>query len=175
MKGLIHISDLSWIKKVSHPSEVLKKGDQVDASFLSVDKESKKITLGVKQLSQNPWESIEKTMPVVRLVKGKVSKITAFGAFVELDNGIEGLIHVTELSDQAFGKVEDVVSKGDEVTAKVIKLDPEHKKIALSIKDYLVEKGQQSGDDIVVQSPDSRRQKEKATKEISTSEVGVEE
>ncbi len=79
-----------------------------------MDKESKKITLGVKQLSNNPWENIEKTMPVGSLVKGKVSKITAFGAFVELENGIEGLIHVTELSDQAFGKVEDVVSKGDD-------------------------------------------------------------
>ncbi len=132
--GLIHISDLSWIKKVSHPSEVLKKGDKVEAVVLSVDKESKKITLGVKQLSNNPWESIEKTMPVGSLVKGIVSKITAFGAFVELANGIEALVHVTELSDQPFGKVEDVVNKGEEVTAKVIKLDPEHKKIALRSK-----------------------------------------
>lgn len=159
VEGLIHISDLSWIKKVSHPSEVLRKGDIVDAIILSVDKESKKITLGVKQLSTNPWESIEKTMPVGSLVKGKVTKITAFGAFVELDSGIEGLIHVTELSDQAFGKVEDVVSKGDEVTAKVIKLDPEHKKIALSIKEYLIDKNQYNRDDIVV-TPAKRRKKE---------------
>ncbi len=160
VEGLIHISDLSWIKKVSHPSEVLRKGDVVDAVILSVDRESKKITLGVKQLSRNPWESIEKTIPVGSLVKGKVTKITAFGAFVELDNGIEGLIHVTELSDQAFGKVEDVVSKGDEVTAKVIKLDPEHKKIALSIKEYLIEKNEYSEDDIVV-TPKPRKKKEK--------------
>lgn len=159
VEGLIHISDLSWIKKVSHPSEVLRKGDIVDAIILSVDKESKKITLGVKQLSTNPWESIEKTMPVGSLVKGKVTKITAFGAFVELDSGIEGLIHVTELSDQAFGKVEDVVSKGDEVTAKVIKLDPEHKKIALSIKEYLIDQNQYNRDDIVV-TPAKRRKKE---------------
>lgn len=150
VEGLIHISDLSWTKKVSHPSEVLRKGDVVDAIILSVDKESKKITLGVKQLTTNPWESIEKTMPVGSLVKGKVTKITAFGAFVELDSGIEGLIHVTELSDQAFGKVEDVVSKGSEVTAKVIKLDPELKKIALSIKEYLIDKNQYNRDDIVV-------------------------
>ncbi len=148
--GLIHISDLSWIKKVSHPSEVLKKGDKVDAVILSVDKESKKITLGVKQLSNNPWETIEKTMPVGSLVKGIVSKITAFGAFVELPNGIEALVHVTELSDQPFGKVEDVVNKGEEVTAKVIKLDPEHKKIALSIKEYLIDKNKYNRDDIVV-------------------------
>lgn len=150
VEGLIHISDLSWIKKVSHPSEVLKKGDLVDTVVLSVDKENKKITLGVKQLSQNPWESIEKTMPVGSMVEGKISKITAFGAFVELDNGIEGLIHVTELSDKPFGKIEDVVSRGDPVKAKVIKLDPEHKKIALSIKEFLIESNQFNHDDIVV-------------------------
>lgn len=159
VEGLIHISDLSWIKKVSHPSEILRKGDIVDAIILSVDRESKKITLGVKQLSLNPWETIERTMPVGTLVKGKVTKITAFGAFVELDSGIEGLIHVTELSDQAFGKVEDVVAKGDEVVAKVIKLDPEHKKIALSIKEYLIDKNQYNRDDIIV-TPAKRKKKE---------------
>lgn len=159
VEGLIHISDLSWIKKVSHPSEILRKGDIVDAIILSVDRESKKITLGVKQLSLNPWETIERTMPVGTLVKGKVTKITAFGAFVELDSGIEGLIHVTELSDQAFGKVEDVVSKGDDVVAKVIKLDPEHKKIALSIKEYLIDKNQYNRDDIIV-APAKRKKKD---------------
>lgn len=174
--GLIHISDLSWIKKVSHPSEVLKKGDKVDAIVLSVDKESKKITLGVKQLSSNPWESIEKTMPVGTLVKGTVSKITAFGAFVELQNGIEALVHVTELSDQPFGKVEDVINKGEEVTAKVIKLDPEHKKIALSIKEYLVDKNKVNRDDIVVGTTKSRthakkgKEKQKETEEEDSAE-----
>ncbi|MBS0650701.1 MAG: 30S ribosomal protein S1 [Verrucomicrobia bacterium] len=167
--GLIHISDLSWIKKVSHPSEVLKKGDKVEAIVLSVDKESKKITLGVKQLSNNPWETIEKTMPVGTLVKGIVSKITAFGAFVELDNGIEALVHVTELSDQPFGKVEDVVNKGEEVTAKVIKLDPEHKKIALSIKDYLVDKNKFNRDDIVVGT--SKAKKSKKSDEEATEDT----
>jgi small subunit ribosomal protein S1 len=165
VEGLIHISDLSWIKKVSHPSEILKKGDVVDAVILSVDKESKKITLGLKQLSRNPWESIEKTMPVGSLVKGKVTKITAFGAFVELESGIEGLIHVTELSDQAFGKVEDVVEKGNEVTAKVIKLDPEHKKIALSIKEYLIDQNQINRDDIVVTAQKRKKKEEGKEKE----------
>ncbi len=162
VEGLVHISDLSWIKKVSHPSEVLRKGEQIEAVVLSVDRESKKITLGVKQLTTNPWETIEKAMPVGSLVKGKVTKITAFGAFVELDNGIEGLIHVTELSDQAFGKVEDVVSKGTDVTAKVIKVDPEHKKIALSIKEYLIEKNQCNRDDIVV--PQAKKKKKETGK-----------
>ena len=150
IEGLIHISDMSWIKKVSHPSELFKKGDRVEAVVLSVDKESKKITLGVKQLSANPWEEIEKTIPVGTLVKGHVTKLTAFGAFVELENGIEGLIHVTELSDQAFAKVEDVLSMGDEVTTKVIKLDPEHKKVSLSVKEYLVERNQMNRDDIFI-------------------------
>lgn len=168
VEGLIHISDLSWIKKVSHPSEVLHKGDIVDAVVLSVDKESKKITLGVKQLSKNPWETIEKTIPVGTVVNGKVSKITAFGAFVELENGIEGLIHVTELSDQTFGKVEDVVKKGDDVTAKVIKLDPEHKKIALSIKEYLIEKNQYSHDEIVVTSGKGKKKQERPLAENKT-------
>lgn len=182
VEGLIHISDLSWIKKVSHPSEVLHKGDVVDAAILSVDKDSKKITLGIKQLTTNPWESIEKTMPVGSLVKGKVTKITAFGAFVELDSGIEGLIHVTELSDQAFGKVEDVIAKGDDVTAKVIKLDPEHKKIALSIKEYLIDENQVNRDDIVV-TPAKRKKKsdkkdgdkKEENSENSEAEMGSEE
>ncbi len=172
VEGLIHISDLSWIKKVSHPSEVLKKGDLVESVVLSVDKENKKITLGVKQLSQNPWETIEKTMPEGSIVQGKISKITAFGAFVELDNGIEGLIHVTELSDKPFGKIEDVVSRGDEVKAKVKKLDAEHKKIALSIKDFLVESNQYNHDDIVVSgSKSGQKRKTKVSKDALAAEL----
>lgn len=161
VEGLIHISDLSWIKKVSHPSEVLKKGDVVEAVILSVDKESKKITLGVKQLSSNPWESIEKTTPVDSVVKGTVIKTTAFGAFVELENGLEALVHVTELSDQPFGKVEDVIKVGDVITAKVIKLDPEHKKIALSIKEHLIDETAVNRDDIVVGKAKTTKKKKK--------------
>src|SRR5579863_10299588 len=168
--GLIHISDLSWIKKVSHPSEVLKKGDKVEAIVLSVDKESKKITLGVKQLSLNPWEDVERNMPVGSLVKGIVTKITAFGAFVELENGIEALVHVSELSDQPFGKVEDIVSKGQEVTAKVIKLDPEHKKIALSIKEYLNDKNKVNHDDIVIGKKKTRKKPRTKEEEESSDE-----
>jgi len=161
VEGLIHISDLSWIKKVSHPSEVLKKEDVVEAVILTVDKESKKITLGVKQLSSNPWEDIEKTTPVDSLVNGVVTKITAFGAFVELDNGLEALVHVTELSDQPFGKVEEVVNVGDRITAKVIKIDSEHKKIALSIKEHLIDPSAVNQDDIVVGSAKKPKAKKK--------------
>lgn len=177
VEGLIHISDLSWIKKVSHPSEVLKKGDKVNAIVLSVDQENKKITLGVKQLSDNPWENIERTMPVGTVVNGKISKITAFGAFVELDNEIEGLIHVTELSNEPFGNIVDIVSPGEEITARVLKLDPEHKKIALSSKEFLVKKGSnlENVDDIVVHStPSSGREGRKKAQERveSSTEVG---
>ncbi len=135
LDGLIHISDLSWTKKVSHPTELLKKNQKVQAKILTVDKESKKITLGLKQLVENPWQSLEQQVPIGSSVTGTVTKITAFGAFLELENGMEALIHVTELSSKPFGKVEDIISKGETLTAKVIKIDPEHKKIALSLKE----------------------------------------
>ncbi|NGX59207.1 MAG: 30S ribosomal protein S1 [Chlamydiae bacterium] len=167
VEGLIHISDLSWIKKVSHPSEVLKKEELVEAVILSVDKESKKITLGVKQLSENPWETIEKTTPVGSVVKGTVIKTTAFGAFVELENGLEALVHVTELSDQPFGKVEDIITAGTPIEAKVIKLDPEHKKIALSIKEHLIDTTAVNRDDIVIGKAKTTTKKKKVEKESS--------
>ncbi|MCH9613254.1 MAG: 30S ribosomal protein S1 [Chlamydiia bacterium] len=148
--GLIHISDMSWIKKVSHPSEILKKGDKVEAVILSVDKDSKKITLGIKQMYDNPWETIEKTFPIGSKVKGAVTKITAFGAFVQFDNGIEGLVHVNDLADEAFEKVEDIVAVNEEVEAEVLNIDPEHKKISLSLKAYLASQDRGSKDDIVV-------------------------
>lgn len=173
--GLIHISDLSWIKKVSHPSELLKKGDHVDAVILSVDKESKKITLGLKQLSSNPWENIETLMPIGSLVEGVVTKITAFGAFVELDTGLEALIHVTELSDQPFGKVEDIIQKGERIKAKVIKVDPEHKKIALSIKEHLIESNNENHDDIIVGSAKKAAPKKGARKKAKKDDDATQE
>lgn len=148
--GLIHISDMSWIKKVSHPSEILKKGDKVDAVVLSVDRDSKKITLGIKQMYDNPWESIEKTFPIGTKAKGTVTKITAFGAFIQFDNGIEGLVHVNDLADEAFEKVEDIVAVNELVEAEVLNIDPEHKKISLSLKDYLSSQERGTSDDIVV-------------------------
>jgi small subunit ribosomal protein S1 len=146
--GLIHISDISWTKKVSHPSEALEKGDEVEAVILSVDSESKKITLGIKQLSDNPWESLEKDLKVGSTVTGKITRLAAFGAFVELENGVEGLIHVSEISDKPFNKIEDVLSVGETVTAVVSKVDPENKKVSLSRKDSQVDGGSQ--DDIVI-------------------------
>ena len=168
--GLIHISDLSWIKKISHPSEILKKDDIVEAIVLSVDKASKKITLGIKQLTENPWESIEKKLPIGSLVKGIITKITAFGAFIELSNGVEGLVHVTELSDKTFGKVDEIVTVGNEVVAKVLKVDPEYKKISLSIKDYLIEKNQKDHDDIVLSNISPKKKKSESSDEKKETE-----
>lgn len=134
VEGLVHVSDLSWAKKIAHPSEVLKKGDCIDCMILSVDKESKKITLGLKQLGDNPWVTFEKAHPVGSKVSGKVSKTTTFGAFVELEGDLEALIHLTELSDESISKVEDVLAKGQEISAKILKIDTEHKKIALTLR-----------------------------------------
>lgn len=152
LDGLIHISDLSWTKKIFHPSEMLKKDQAIEAVVLSVDKESKKITLGIKQRTHNPWEFIDKIAPLGKLITGKVTKVKAFGAFVELGEGIEGLIHASELSDQPLTKIEDLINEGSIVTAKVIKVEPEQRRVALSIKDYLIEKNQNNRDDIVLTS-----------------------
>ena len=156
--GLIHISDFSWIKKVSHPSEMLKIGDKVEAIVLSIDRESRKITLGIKQLTDNPWESIEKSLPVGTPVRGKVVKVTAFGAFVELEgSGLEALVHVTELSNKSFSKVEEIVSEGDTIDARVVKVDSEHKKISLSMKD----EGRANDDKIIISDEDASDEEEK--------------
>jgi len=152
--GLIHISDFSWIKKVSHPSEMLKIGDKVEAIVLSIDRESRKITLGIKQMTDNPWESIEKSLPIGTRVKGKVVKVTAFGAFVELEgSGLEALVHVTELTNKSFSKVEEVVSEGDTIDARVVKVDSEHKKISLSMKD----EGGVSDDKIIISDDEEKK------------------
>lgn len=134
VEGLVHVSDLSWTKKVANPNEVVKKGDQIECIILSVDIESKKITLGLKQLSDNPWTAFEKIHPPGSPIKGTIIKTTAFGAFVEIEGGLEGLIHVTELSDQSISRVEDIVAKGQEVEATIVKIDPEHRRIALTLR-----------------------------------------
>jgi small subunit ribosomal protein S1 len=151
VEGVIYTADLSWVKKVAHPSEVINKGDTLDAVVLTIDRENRKISLGIKQMGNNPWDEIQQGLPEGSVVKGKITRVTAFGAFVELDIGVEGLIHVTELSDQAFGKVEDVVSKGQEISAKVVKVDMEHKRVSLSIKEYEVERKHYSQDDIILE------------------------
>ena len=132
--GLVHISDLSWTEHVEHPADRYKKGDEVEAVVIAVNKQSKKISLGVKQLSQNPWEDIEKQYPLGSLVEGEVSKITNFGAFIKLPSGIEGLVHISELSGQNVEKVEDVIKVGQKANFKVIKVNQEDHKLGLSLK-----------------------------------------
>lgn len=137
--GLIHISDLSWSKKITNPADHYKKGDVVEAIVLSVDQDNKKISLGVKQLTHNPWERINELYHVGNVVKGRVSKVAGFGVFVELQDGIEGLVHNSQLQDSATETPSKPLKEGDEVTAKVVRIDPTEKKIALSIKEYLLD------------------------------------
>jgi len=134
--GLIHISDLSWNKKIKHPSEVLKKKDKVTAAVLNIDKEACRISLGIKQLESDPWENIPDQYPIGKVVTGTIIKVTGFGAFAEFDDGLEGLIHVSQLDSEKVTHPEKVVNVGDEITAKVIKVDTTSKKIGLSIKAF---------------------------------------
>ena len=132
--GMVHVSDLSWTRKINHPSETLKKGDEIEAIVLEIDKETQRISLGVKQLEKDPWEEIGNRFTVGDLVKGTVAKIAAFGAFVQLEDDVDGLVHISQLSEEHVGKVKEVVNIGDEVEARVIKVDKAERRIGLSIK-----------------------------------------
>jgi small subunit ribosomal protein S1 len=132
--GMIHVSDMSWTRKVNHPSEVLEKGQEVHAIVLEVDSNQQRISLGLKQANEDPWSQITSKYSIGQLVKGKVAKTTQFGAFVELEDGIEGLVHISQLSDTRVEKVRDVVKVGDEVKARIIKIDSADRRIGLSIK-----------------------------------------
>lgn len=132
--ALIHVSDVSWTRKNINLNDEFKVGDKVKGMVLSVDKENQKFCLGIKQLEENPWKKIEERLPVGTVVESEVVRVTEFGAFVELETGIEGLIHISELSEERVENPSDVVKKGDKPRAMVISLDKESKKIALSIK-----------------------------------------
>ena len=132
--GMVHVSDMSWTRKVNHPSEVLKKGDEVDAIVLDVDAQQQRISLGMKQLGNDPWSDIDAFFKIGDVVKGTVTKITSFGAFVELKDGIDGLVHISQISEERIDKVKDVLKPGQEVTARVVKIDREERRLGLSIK-----------------------------------------
>lgn len=132
--GMIHVSDMSWTRKINHPSEVLKKGDVVEARVLNIDKENQRVSLGIKQLENDPWESIDERFKVGDLVTGQVAKIASFGAFVNLNGDIDGLIHISQLSEDHVERVKDVIKVGDEIQARVIKVDKIERRIGLSIK-----------------------------------------
>ncbi len=132
--GMIHVSDMSWTRKINHPSEVLKKGDEVEAIVLAIDKANQRVSLGVKQTENDPWSLIDERFKVGDLVKGTVAKIASFGAFVSLDGDIDGLIHISQLSEDHVEKVKDIIKVGDEIEARVIKVDKVERRIGLSIK-----------------------------------------
>ena len=132
--GMVHVSDMSWTRKVNHPSEVLKKGDEVDAIVLDVDPSQQRISLGMKQLATDPWSDIDAHFRIGDVVTGTVTKITSFGAFVELKDGIDGLVHISQISEERVEKIKDVLKAGQQVTARVVKIDREERRLGLSIK-----------------------------------------
>ena len=132
--GMIHVSDLSWTRKINHPSEMLKKGQEVEATVLGIDKANQRISLGMKQLDTDPWSIIDTRFKVGDVVKGKVAKIASFGAFIELEGDIDGLVHISQLSEDHVAKVKDIINVGDEVEARVIKVDKVERRIGLSVK-----------------------------------------
>ena len=132
--GMIHVSDMSWTRKINHPSECLQKGQEVEAVVLDVNPKEQRISLGLKQAQQDPWDEIAKKFPVGSVVKGKVSKIASCGAFVELEDGVDGLVHISQISDQRIEKVKDALDVGQEVEARIVKVDRGERRIGLSIR-----------------------------------------
>ena len=132
--GLVHISDLSWTKKVRHPSELFKKGDEVEAVVLGIDVEQERVSLGIKQLGGDPWTTITERYPLNTRINGKVSSIADFGVFVEIEEGIEGLIHISQLSSERVDKPSSLFKPGDPVEALIYQIDPKERRIGLSIK-----------------------------------------
>jgi len=132
--GMIHVSDMSWTRKINHPSEVLKKSDEVEAVVLAIDKANQRVSLGIKQTEEDPWSLIDERFKVGDLVKGTVAKIASFGAFISLAGDIDGLIHISQLSEDHVEKVKDIIKVGDEIEARVIKVDKVERRVGLSIK-----------------------------------------
>jgi len=133
--GLLHISDMSWTRSVGHPSEVLKKGQELDSQILNIDKENKRISLGIKQIQPDPWTTVAQRYPMGSRVTGKVVRLTDFGAFVELEAGVDGLLHISQMSHRPVGSPAEIVNVGDELTLLVIRVDPNERRIGLSLKE----------------------------------------
>ena len=158
--GMIHVSDMSWTRKINHPSELLEKGDEVTTIVLEIDSTNQRISLGLKQAQEDPWEDIAKRYPVGTKVKGTVTKISSFGAFVEMEKGVDGLIHISQISDEHIENVKDVLKLGEEIEARVVKVDVAEHRIGLSAKaaklsddEFVVKEdmleGLQSGEELV--------------------------
>ena len=134
LDGMIHVSDLSWTRKINHPSEMIKKGDEVEVVVLEIDKANQRIAVGMKQLAEDPWSNIDKFYKVGDLVTGKVTKLASFGAFIGLAHDIDGLVHISQVSEERVDKIKNVLKPGQDVTARVIKIDKGDRRIGLSIK-----------------------------------------
>lgn len=132
--GMIHVSDMSWTRKINHPSEVLKKGEEVECVVLEIDPSNQRLSLGLKQAQEDPWSNISKKFKVGEIIKGKVTKIASFGAFIEMEEGIDGLVHISQISNEHVERVRDALTPGQEVEARVVKIDPVERRIGLSIK-----------------------------------------
>src|SRR5712691_8514316 len=134
LDGMIHVSDISWTRKINHPSEVLKKGDEVEAVVLEIDKANQRIAVGIKQLAVDPWSNIDQYYKVGDLVTGKVTKLASFGAFIGLHHETDGLVHISQISEERINQIKNVLKVGQEVTSRVIKIDKADRRIGLSIK-----------------------------------------
>ena len=132
--GLVHISDISWTHKVSHPGECLKKEDEVQVMILSIDADTQKMSLGIKQLAEDPWNDLTKELYTGLQISGKITRIVNFGLFVELDNGLEGLVHISEIPNLSGTKIEKQYHVGDTINVSILHIDHEGRKIALSLK-----------------------------------------
>ncbi len=132
--GLVHVSDISWSRRIKHPSEVLKKGQEIDAVITSIDSENRRLSLSIKDLEPNAWEKFTNEHKPGDVVRGKVARFANFGAFIELDDNLEGLCHISELSEERIAKPEDVVQLGQEMDFKILRIDPDTKKIGLSAR-----------------------------------------
>jgi len=162
--GLAHISDLSWTEHIDHPADIYKKGQEVEAVVLSVDPEKKKVSLGIKQLTPDPWESIEKEYPVGSVIEGEVSRITNFGAFIRLPIGVEGLVHISELSEQNVEKVEDVLKLGDKRQFRVINVNRNERRLGLSLRQPREDKKAEAPAVEVAKAPEKKVRAAKAPK-----------
>jgi small subunit ribosomal protein S1 len=171
--GMIHISDLSWTKKYGHPSETLQKDQEIKCVVLEVNEAKQRVSLGVKQMTEDPWIRAipEKYIPG-HIIKGKIAKLTNFGAFVELEPDLEGLLHISELADHKIDKPQDIVKPGDEVEVKILKVDPDARKIGLSLRrvrwtaeEQSVETAHQKEPDVVKQKVDQEPEQDKKHRE----------
>ena len=150
--GLVHISDISWSKRLKHPGEIYKKGETIQAVVLNLDTQNQRFSLGIKQLNEDPWKNISQKLMINDHVTGTVTNITDFGAFIELEDGVEGLVHISEITSDKEKKAEDVLKVGETVTTKVLNINDEDRKIGLSIKAFLEEKEKMESGEYITDS-----------------------